>query len=674
MRLLIASVMLLFSFDLLAQTDDLIESITSTAEQSSASETLELGDISYDVLESPIDLNQASADELLQSGLFTLQQVGAMIEHRHKFGKLLSLHELQVVDGFSVSDIMRVRPYVTFGQGVYMPVGGISRLLREGRQQLISRLQFVPETKAGYDSRYDSPPYEGSPAAVYVRYRFDAANRIRWGFTAEKDPGEPLFTGSRKDGFDFYSMHLYLRDFGRFKTIALGDYRLSYGQGLMFSGGGRGIPSDPCLMLTSGTGIRPYTSAGESGFFRGAASSISLSKKLTAEIFFSQTKRDANVMVDSDSTNIFTSLQSSGLHRTWYEIADRKQVKEQMVGAALRFTASRIRFDLVSVITDYDREFSKTFQYYNQFDFQGRSNPMIGLSTHVPFRNINLFAESGFDGRWNKGLVTGLVTMLGTKAGMVLMARDYDIGFYNPHGGAFGASYRNNAERGLLFGITCKPSKPWTISFSADRFQFKWLRYGVSAPTTGSRFEINLSYKPDRKNEISVRLRNSIRMEDGTSEGKTILYPERKSESGVRLQLLSTVSKFITLRTRIEKKLIEFQDQYQNGFLFYQDVLFKPMASSISWNFRYANFDTDGYDSRIYAYENDVLYGYSIPSLYYRGTRLYANLQYKTRGNLTIWLRYAATWYSNRDYVGSGYEAIEGNRKSEVKIQVRFDW
>jgi hypothetical protein len=163
-------------------------------------------------------------------------------------------------------------------------------------------------------------------------------------------------------------------------------------------------------------------------------------------------------------------------------------------------------------------------------------------------------------------------------------------------------------------------------------------------------------------------------MEDGASEGKTLLYPERKFESGIRLQLISTISKSITFRTRVEQKQIEFQNENQHGFLFYQDVIFKPMASNISWNFRYANFDTDGYDSRIYAYENDVLFGYSIPSLYYRGTRLYANLQYKTRGNLTVWLRYAVTWYANREYVGSGYEAIEGNRKSEVKIQFRLEW
>jgi len=145
MRLVIAFLVLFIPFDVLAQTDDLIESISGAVEQSSASETLELDALSYDLLENPIDLNQASADELLQSGLFNLQQVGAILDHRHRFGNLLSYHELQVIEGFSISDILRLRPFVTTQQGVYMPVGGIARLIREGHQQLISRIQFVPE-------------------------------------------------------------------------------------------------------------------------------------------------------------------------------------------------------------------------------------------------------------------------------------------------------------------------------------------------------------------------------------------------------------------------------------------------------------------------------------------------------------------------------------------------
>jgi hypothetical protein len=102
--------------------------------------------------------------------------------------------------------------------------------------------------------------------------------------------------------------------------------------------------------------------------------------------------------------------------------------------------------------------------------------------------------------------------------------------------------------------------------------------------------------------------------------------------------------------------------------------LIHPFGSRFAANFRYAWFDTDGYDSRIYAYENDVLYGYSIPSYYYRGTRVYGNIQYKLSDQTTIWLKYSVSWFANRETIGSGYEEITGGRKSELKIQFRFEF
>ncbi|MBK8472078.1 MAG: hypothetical protein IPL33_07835 [Sphingobacteriales bacterium] len=57
---------------------------------------------------------------------------------------------------------------------------------------------------------------------MYARYRYKYGNKISYGITAEKDPGEPFFKGANAQGFDFYSAHLYLRDIGIFKHIALG--------------------------------------------------------------------------------------------------------------------------------------------------------------------------------------------------------------------------------------------------------------------------------------------------------------------------------------------------------------------------------------------------------------------------------------------------------------------
>jgi hypothetical protein len=108
--------------------------------------------------------------------------------------------------------------------------------------------------------------------------------------------------------------------------------------------------------------------------------------------------------------------------------------------------------------------------------------------------------------------------------------------------------------------------------------------------------------------------------------------------------------------------------------MMFQDIQFHPFGKSWAVNFRYAIFSSDSYDSRLYAYENDVLYAYSIPSFYYSGSRFYVNARIKLKKGFDLWARYAVTVYSNRESIGTGYEEIAGNTKSDWKLQVRYEW
>ena len=91
-----------------------------------------------------------------------------------------------------------------------------------------------------------------------------------------------------------------------------------------------------------------------------------------------------------------------------------------------------------------------------------------------------------------------------------------------------------------------------------------------------------------------------------------------------------------------------------------------------SFSLRYILFSTDSYDSRIYAYENDVLYSYSIPAYYHTAYRYYILVRYKINKSLDFWIRYSATRFSDTESIGSGNDEIEGNSKSDIKIQVRL--
>ena len=91
----------------------------------------------------------------------------------------------------------------------------------------------------------------------------------------EKDPGEEFFTGSKKQGFDFYSGHFFMKNFGVLKALAVGDYQAQFGQGLTFwSGLAFGKSADAIGIKRNAVGLRPYTSVDENRFLRGVATTV----------------------------------------------------------------------------------------------------------------------------------------------------------------------------------------------------------------------------------------------------------------------------------------------------------------------------------------------------------------------------------------------------------------
>lgn len=102
-----------------------------------------------------------------------------------------------------------------------------------------------------------------------------------------------------------------------------------------------------------------------------------------------------------------------------------------------------------------------------------------------------------------------------------------------------------------------------------------------------------------------------------------------------------------------------------------QDILFHPLNSPIAIGIRYAVFDTDDYDTRIYAYENDVLFSYSIPALQGRGSRMYINLRYRFGRMLDVWLRYSVTNYLKENPSTETPDGIKAPAK-ELKLQARL--
>ena len=106
----------------------------------------------------------------------------------------------------------------------------------------------------------------------------------------------------------------------------------------------------------------------------------------------------------------------------------------------------------------------------------------------------------------------------------------------------------------------------------------------------------------------------------------------------------------------------------------YQNLICNPMQTRLSGNFRFAIFDTPGFDTRIYAFENDLLYSYSSPAYQDSGLKYYINTRYTLRKGLDLWLKYSVTDYTDLTEIGSGLDRIAGSKKSEIKMQLRYQF
>jgi hypothetical protein len=170
-----------------------------------------------------------------------------------------------------------------------------------------------------------------------------------------------------------------------------------------------------------------------------------------------------------------------------------------------------------------------------------------------------------------------------------------------------------------------------------------------------------------------VRVRNRNKPKNTTEDLDDIDFAVKADQWNIRYNIIYKISESVRLRNRIEYTTYKKgENEREQGFLIYQDVMYKPKSSPFSFSFRYALFDTDSYNSRIYSYENDVLYFFNIPAYSNRGTRTYLTARYKVRRGIDVWLRWSQWYYNNVNVIGSGQSEIIGNTKTEIRAQVRF--
>ncbi|WP_240773295.1 hypothetical protein [Pontibacter sp. SGAir0037] len=634
----------------------------------------------------PIDLNNTNPEELASLFILSRPQIASFFGYIAENGKLLSIYELQAVPDFDMLTIYKLVYFVRVDDaGLNADQRPLwQRIVGEDNNALVFRYERTLQERRGYtpldpNSRSTSR-YVGSPEKLFMRYRVSHTRDYSLGITAEKDAGEQFIwdPDTRRYGFDFYSAHLQLYNKGRFKTIALGDYQLQFGQGLLLSSGytvGKGSETITTVSRAN-LGIRPYSSVLEYAYFRGAAATYKLTDQIDITSFYSSKRVDANLQAQLDTLenfgDFFTGIQTTGFHRTPTELTNKGRVREQIAGGNITYQSRNRSFlaGVTTVATNYSNRIQKAGAPYQRFEFEGTSNLNIGANYSYTYQNVYFFGETALSKSGGLGTINGLVANLSNKVELAMLYRYFDRNFHSFYGNAFSESTRNINERGFYTGIKIKPFPKWELTAFYDRFRFPWLRYRVDAPSHGDEYLARLLFRPNKQTTLYAQLRAESKGRNVADNITNIDYVGQAERTSYLLYYEFSPTQMVNLRSRVQFSSFELETPKSTGYFIAQDINFN--FSRFRFSTRYAIFDTDNYDTRIYAFERDVLYAFSIPAFSGRGTRLYGLLQLRLMRQMDVWVKYGIMHYRNQDTIGSGLETIEGPRRSDVKAQVRY--
>jgi len=595
----------------------------------------------------PLNINMASEGELTQLLILSPIQINNLIRYRNLLGPLIHVNELQAVPGWTPDLIRRILPFIAISDHS-ISSEKIWCKIKAGRKFLLVR-----STQELTDSK--SSKYLGDPQHVLLKLQYNNGRQFQSGLLFEKDAGEPWLV---KKGFDFTSFHFFVRDVGIIKQLALGDFQINMGQGLIQWQGMATKKSANVLMIKRQNEVlNPHRSTGEINFNRGAA--ITLAKHYWSLTFYTSFRKlSASTREDGFNGTFISSISNSGYHRTNTEINNRNNVRQTSMGGRFTYDIHNGQIALNFVNSSYSLPILKNQEPYQLFAANGKRFMNSSIDYAYTYRNMHLFGEIAIDKRMNKAWLSGLLLSLDKQLDLSLLFRSISPAYSSNNANAFMENSSVANETGLFTGISARLFPQWKIDCSADIFFSPWLKYRIDAPSYGNDFLVQYSWMPNKKLTLYTRWKfeskefNNTTVADHTS---SLIQAKRKS---FRSHLSWDFNRNFSLRERWETAFYNAAAISQKGSLMYIDLQFHPPFKPYDLSGRLLLFETDGYESRIYVFERNSLSSFSIPVFYGKGVHTAVSLhvdvksicrnKYFKKHELGLWVSLSNTRYQSK--------------------------
>ncbi len=628
----------------------------------------------------PVNINTAGRETLERLLFLNNFQINSLLDYRRETGPLYSIGELQLVYGFDREVIRRIRPYIILEEE-NNPLANNAFSGRHITQEGVLRGKVIAENEAGYlpvpDTVLKAHPgsyYLGDRTGLYFRYQIRYGRKFSVGVTGEKDPGEPFFTGVNKNGMDYYSLYVQYQGRGMLRQVNAGRYALRFGQGLVMWNGFRMSKSSQATDInTRSPEVRYASSATESGYLNGLSAVLRI-KDFTVIPFFSFNRWDAHLVQTGDTTGpaVFSSFLTTGMHRTTREMENKHRVREWLSGVRVTYRHRQLKVGLTSLYSCLDHPLIPAGRPDNEFAFRGTDNMNAGVDYTLMIKRVSLFGEAAVSKNGAPAMLQGVQWYFSPLISFSLLGRYYRQDYHAFYANAFSEAGLTRNESGLYMGFTGHFIPHVVMSGFVDMYRFPWLRYFADGPSGGTEMRLALSWAPAEDFHADLQYKNESRTTNDPASDTPMSSLEQQTYDHLRLQLSYMLLPQLQAVSRMDmtRFLAAPGRDPEKGFMAYQQLRYAPESIPVRVYGRFGMFDTH-FSTRIYTYENDLLYSFSTPSFTGRGLRWYVMVKYPLFSHGSLTLRVARTAYADRQFIGEGPARISGPHKTEIKAQVR---
>lgn len=621
----------------------------------------QLEDFQY-LLEHPININTATKAQLEQFPFLSDLQIENLLAYIYIHGQMQTIYELQLVDEMDRRTIEYLLPYVCVKETAekeHFP--SLKNMAKYGRHEVLTRLDVPFYRRKGYETAYLGPSLYHS-----LRYQYRYGDYVQWGILGEKDAGEPFFALHNKQGYDHYSYYLLLNGLGNIKTLALGNYRLSFGQGLVLNSNFR-LGKTFSLTGTQyrANGIKKHSSADEYNYFKGIATTVGLWPSLDLSVFYSNRKLDGTI-----KDNKLTSINESGLHRTATEASRRGDFALEVMGGNVTYERTAWKVGMTGIYYRMDKDLEPTRQGYAKYNIHGNRFYNVSIDYRYRHRKLEWIGEAA-RGKQGYATLNRLVYNLHPDYTFMLLHRYYSHDYWSMFANTFGEGGHPQNENGWYLASEAAPLAHWRFFGSVDLFSHPWWKYRISTPSKGLDVMLQSTYTPKENLTLTANYRYKRKKRDEAGSGGDVTLPTYQHRARLRLDYVSGPWEW-----RSTLDFNQFQQLYHyptRGYQFTQMMHHRwgeqhPLSLTLQGSY----FHTDDYDTRVYAYERGLLSTFYSPSFYGEGVRLSAHARMDFTDHLMLLVKFAETIYLDRDEIGSGNDLICSNTKSDLYSQFRM--